>query len=70
MPRRGDTSTHLRKARFVVLYKSKPVGAGAITDLEEPAHSDKADGRNMSDQFTIETPPSVIQERRLYPTPA
>jgi hypothetical protein len=32
---------HLRKARYVVLYKSKPVGAGAVTDLEGAAHSDR-----------------------------
>jgi hypothetical protein len=32
---------NLRKARFVVLHKPKPVGAGAVTNLEEPAHSVK-----------------------------
>ena len=32
-------SANLRKARWVVIDKSKHMGARTVTDLKEPAHS-------------------------------
>ena len=58
---------HLRKARIVVLYESKPVGAGAVTNLEEPARS--VNGRtHMSDQFRESGPISGSKRGDNRPT--
>lgn len=54
------SAQNLRKA---VLHKSKPVGAGAVTNLEEPAHTVKTGA--MSDQFSRD--PSVIRREDNVP---
>ena len=56
------SAQNLRKA---VLHKSNPVGAGAVTDLEEPAHSVKTGATVRSIQ---NRDPSVIRGKGQRPT--
>ena len=53
-----DASFQHRNLRKAVLHKSNPVGAGAVTDLEEPAHSVKTGATVRSIQ---NRDPSVIR---------
>ena len=63
--RQHDVSfQHLRKAQFVVLYISEPVGARAVTNLKEPGRSIKH-GRNTYVRSVQNRGQSVIKRRKI-----